>query len=195
MDGNWQFCLVGCNRFNTFGSHGAADFISFKHFASLQECCSHLKNVEGCQIVGIEITPEARSVNEHPFHGPTAFMLGNEGTGMSDKQRSLCDQFVYIPQYGCGTASLNVTVAAAIVLHRFTEWAGYEERRRVGEKFELGDRPRRTAPRGVVADPGCDVHRDREIRREDDQDVLMESGDGAGSEGGFLDGILGGDGP
>ena len=31
----------------------------------------------------------------------------------------MCDFFVYIPQYGGGTASLNVTVAASIVLHHF----------------------------------------------------------------------------
>ncbi len=31
----------------------------------------------------------------------------------------ICDFFVYIPQYGAGTGSLNVTVAASIVLHHF----------------------------------------------------------------------------
>ena len=31
----------------------------------------------------------------------------------------MCDFFVYIPQYGGGTASLNVTVAASIVLQHF----------------------------------------------------------------------------
>ena len=51
-------------------------------------------------------------------------MLGNEGQGLSPKQISLCDSFVYIPQHGCGTASLNVAVACSIVLHHFALWAG-----------------------------------------------------------------------
>lgn len=42
-----------------------------------------------------------------------------KGTGLSAKECEICDFFVYIPQYGCGTASLNVTVAASIVLHHF----------------------------------------------------------------------------
>lgn len=42
-----------------------------------------------------------------------------QGTGLSTKECEICDFFVYIPQYGCGTASLNVTVAASIVLHHF----------------------------------------------------------------------------
>ena len=50
-----------------------------------------------------------------------------QGDGMSEKQKSFCDQFVYIPQYGNGTHSLNVGVAAAIVLHRFASWARFRE--------------------------------------------------------------------
>lgn len=41
---------------------------------------------------------------------------------MSEKQKAYCDSFVYISQYGGGTASLNVTVAASIILHRFSAW-------------------------------------------------------------------------
>ena len=33
-------------------------------------------------------------------------------------------------QYGVGTASLNVAVAASIILHHFAHWAGYPERQR-----------------------------------------------------------------
>lgn len=42
-----------------------------------------------------------------------------QGTGLSAKECAICDFFIYIPQYGVGTASLNVTVAASIVLHHF----------------------------------------------------------------------------
>lgn len=41
---------------------------------------------------------------------------------MSEKQKACCDSFVYISQHGGGTASLNVTVAASIVLHRYAGW-------------------------------------------------------------------------
>ena len=46
---------------------------------------------------------------------------------MNEKQLAMCDHFVYIPQYSQGTASLNVNVAASIVMHHFSTWAGYEE--------------------------------------------------------------------
>jgi tRNA G18 (ribose-2'-O)-methylase SpoU len=42
---------------------------------------------------------------------------------MNSSQIEICDDFVIIPQYGGGTASLNVTVAASIVMHTFALWA------------------------------------------------------------------------
>ena len=92
-------------------------------------------------------------------------MLGNEGQGLSEKQISLCDKFVYIPQYGSGTASLNVAVACSIVLHNFAIWAGYHEREREGQKFVVAPRQQRTRARGCAVNPE-DVRREREARRQ-----------------------------
>jgi hypothetical protein len=224
-----QMCLVGSRNFNTFGSHGADHFVKFAHYENLEQCVAHLKEKEGCQIVGIEITEGALPVHHHPFKGeaagpeqalhalrmdsrkrggglwgrgalwawaltsfasfalhflgscvagPTAFMLGNEGQGMSPKQMSLCDSFVYIPQHGEGTASLNVAVACSIVLHHFAVWASYPEREREGHKFVVAARQQRTTARGVAGDPEK-VRRARQQRTE-------------GSEGSDEEGAAGG---
>ena len=124
----------------------------------------------GCEILGVEICEGAQSVAGRPFARSTAFMLGNEvgapppagqaphrpatdgngpqGSGLSAKQLQACDRFVYIPQFGPGTASLNVVIAASIVLHEYAAWAGYLERPRQGQKYVVDARPQRTAPRG-----------------------------------------------
>jgi tRNA C32,U32 (ribose-2'-O)-methylase TrmJ len=70
--------------------------------------------------------------------------------GLSSRQKKLCDGFVYIPQHGPGTASLNVAVAAGIVLHHFAVWAAYPERAREGEKYVVAERPQRTHARGAL---------------------------------------------
>lgn len=82
------------------------------------------------RLVGIEIHPNAVTVKEfvqqETMNGAEdqqqdgraiALVVGNEGTGLTDKQMASCDQFVRIPQYGAGTASLNVYTAASIVLY------------------------------------------------------------------------------
>lgn len=145
-------CLVGSRQFNSFGSHGSDAHVHMLHFETLEVCCQELKDRYGVsEILGIEIDDCAVAVESHPFTGNTAFMLGNEGQGLNEKQMRLCDRFVYIPQYGVGTASLNVAVATSIVLHHFALWAGYPERSRTGQKYDVAEtKGPRTAPRGMV---------------------------------------------
>ena len=126
-----EVLLVGASGYNTFGSHGADAHVRLLHFSTLTDarhyvvvessclaaslCFSHVASPERGTVVGIEILDGALDVTTEPFYGPTAFVLGNEGTGLSAGQRAICDSYVYIPQFGCGTASLNVAVAAGIV--------------------------------------------------------------------------------
>lgn len=71
-------------------------------------------------LIGVEIHQEAKNIEEYSSCSrPIAFIMGNEGQGLNDKHMSSCDGFVRIPQYGGGTASLNVNVAASIILHRY----------------------------------------------------------------------------
>lgn len=70
--------MVGSRHYNGFGSHGAANHVELDYYASLEDCCNCLKHEKHCRIVGVEIMPAAKAVHEHPFSGPTAFMLGNE---------------------------------------------------------------------------------------------------------------------
>ena len=120
---------------------GQMDIVRFDR---LDECIAHIKSIgaeDGAgtcnrqqrrpiRVVGVEIDPSSQDVEGEPFEGDTAFMMGNEGQGMNEKQMSLCDGFVKIAQYGGGTASLNVYVAASIVLHRFHHWARGDDVRR-----------------------------------------------------------------
>lgn len=74
----------------------------------------------------------------------------SQGQGLSERQIRNCDAFIYIPQYGAGTASLNVAVAASIVLHHFALWAGFPERGREGQKFIVAPRPQSARGKGEM---------------------------------------------
>lgn len=128
-----EVLVVGKKDYHDFGSFGTTRTTPRRHFYSLTDACEYARQ-RGCTICGIEIHPEAEAVQTSPFRGPTAFLVGNEGTGLSEQQQACCDHFVYIPQYGSG-ASLNVNVAAAIVLHHYALWAGRVENVRQGQKF------------------------------------------------------------
>jgi tRNA C32,U32 (ribose-2'-O)-methylase TrmJ len=128
--------LVAGNRrqLQTFGAQGTQRHVCLRYFESLETAAAYAR-ARGCSICGVEIKPESRPLTSRPFSGPTAFVMGNEGEGLHGKQVAICDWFCHIPQYGCGTASLNVAVAAGIVFQHFASWAQYPERAREGEKF------------------------------------------------------------
>ena len=49
------------------------------------------------------------------------FLFGNEAQGLSHEQIAACDRQVTIPMK-LGTDSMNVSVAAGIVLYHFTQY-------------------------------------------------------------------------
>lgn len=94
------------------------DDLVAQRFDKLADCKAFLiSHTPPVPLLGIEILPEAVSLSAMTVPQRIAIMPGNEGSGMSKAQKAVCDGFVYIPQYGNGTASLNVTVATTIVMH------------------------------------------------------------------------------
>lgn len=173
-----EMILVGRRDFNAFGSHGSTSHVNFRHFHSLSDARVFLKSKD-CDICGVEITDNAVDVTQHPFKKSTAFLLGNEGMGLSAKECEICDFFVYIPQYGGGTASLNVTVAASIVLHHFGVWAGFSERTRDGNKYVVAERSARQVRRSFCAEKPESIIEMRRSRRENASNGFF---DGSGTD-------------
>ncbi len=132
--------IVGAKKLSTFGNQGTQKYCKYTFFDSLEEGTAELQR-RGIELVGIEITDDARPIQEHPFKGSTCFMSGNEGTGMNTHQLEACDSFVYIPQYSGATASLNVATATGIVFHHFGLWAGKTPQPRTGHKFVVEQPP------------------------------------------------------
>lgn len=78
------------------GSDRGAKFKQkFSQFPSTEEAVQYLRAIEpNCRILGVEIESSAVSIDNDPFTGSTAFVFGNEGGGLSERQRGICDGFV-----------------------------------------------------------------------------------------------------
>jgi tRNA G18 (ribose-2'-O)-methylase SpoU len=121
--------LVSGGCFSVFGAKGAERHVPVREFERLADAARWVK-ARGAKLVGIEISRDAVDVATRPFSGSVCFLAGNEGAGLSEAQKALCDDLVYIRHFGNGTASLNVATATAIVLHHYAEWCGRPERAR-----------------------------------------------------------------
>lgn len=118
---------------------GAKSRLVFKHFNSISDAASYLRaEYPDIFICGIEIMESATSVASYQFQEALnyCFLFGNEGGGLSQKQRDVCDKFLYIPQYAAGgMSSINVACASAIILSTFANQANYKETTIKNEKF------------------------------------------------------------
>jgi tRNA G18 (ribose-2'-O)-methylase SpoU len=137
--------IVGQKRLKSFsGDHGARFDLARRHMWSHDDVKDYLHE-KGVRIYGIEIMADAEPIMRYdrdtgvmrfPFDRQwqgAAFLFGNEGKGLSVKQREICDEFLFIPQTrggtraGGGSASLNVASAATVILQAYCMWAGYSD--------------------------------------------------------------------
>jgi 23S rRNA (guanosine2251-2'-O)-methyltransferase len=112
---------VGLNATVAKVASGAAESVPYLMVTNLARALNELKERD-IAIVGLSDDADA-SVYDLDLTGPTAFVLGAEGTGMRQLTRKTCDRLVRIPMVGA-VESLNVSVAAAVCL--------YEARRQRG---------------------------------------------------------------
>ncbi len=130
--------IVGLRQIALHGNKGAEKYIRFVHFDRIDDAVAALKS-HSFSLIGVEISSVAMNLMRTPgdqlFSARSCFCLGNEGSGLNAKMKSHCDKFIYIPQYGSGTASLNVATSCAILLLHFSSWAGKAETKIDGEKF------------------------------------------------------------
>ena len=96
-------------------SSGAADKVNWE-IIKPTELTNHLPN--GYKIVGLETSRNSSNIYSFKFPEKTAFLVGNEVTGISEEILSIAHYKVHIPVPG-SIASLNVTHALSIGLF---EW-------------------------------------------------------------------------
>ena len=95
-------------------SAGAAQYMKIARVTNISETIEKLKS-EGLWICGTDINTDTMYYNQD-FKGPIGIVIGNEGSGMSEKVRKRCDFLVKIPMKGKVT-SLNASVSAGIVIY------------------------------------------------------------------------------
>ena len=95
-------------------SCGAVEHMKIARVTNISDAIEKLKQ-EGLWICGTDINTEKYYYNQD-LTGAIGIVIGNEGTGMSEKVRKNCDFLVKIPMKGKVT-SLNASVSAGIIIY------------------------------------------------------------------------------
>jgi len=115
------------NKYNSYVSNqvakGAQKWIDFHNYDGLedntQHCLSDLRN-KGYQLIATTPHEESSLLADFDITKKSAFVFGVEKGGVSDEMMAAADGYLKIPMVGF-TESLNVSVAAAIILQQLTE--------------------------------------------------------------------------
>ncbi|MBQ6569743.1 MAG: 23S rRNA (guanosine(2251)-2'-O)-methyltransferase RlmB [Clostridia bacterium] len=94
-------------------SAGAVEYVPVAKVTNLNACIDDLKK-RGLWIYGMDM--DGQCWCEADLNGPAAFIVGNEGKGMSRLIREQCDFVLSLPMYG-KINSLNASVAAGVILY------------------------------------------------------------------------------
>ena len=103
-------------RTRTFNStaQGSQKWVPLNDHPTIETAIGSLKD-RGFRVYGTHLGVEAKDYRDCDFTGPTAFVLGAEKWGLTDRARDLTDEALFIPMRGM-VQSLNVSVATATLL-------------------------------------------------------------------------------
>jgi tRNA G18 (ribose-2'-O)-methylase SpoU len=121
---NNAFCgkeviLFGEKDYDRRGTTGMHLYENFKHVRCMKDLDETLKGYD-C-IIGIDNIDGAKPIQTYDwnFEKKTLLIFGEEGIGICPEILDLCNDILYIPQFGA-VRSINVSSASAIIMHEYT---------------------------------------------------------------------------
>lgn len=107
--------IVGNRRFNRRGAMVTDRYLHLHHHESAASF-GQWAAASGLPVLGVDNLPGAVPLETHPLPQECALLLGQEGPGLSDGARAICDVVLSIAQFG-STRSINAGAAGAIAMH------------------------------------------------------------------------------
>ena len=105
---------------NPYVVRGASQWLTLQHYSgkanNTRDCIKSLKS-KGYQIVATSLREDAVSLDDFKLIEKTAFVFGNEHSGVSPEVLAYADVQLKVPMFGF-TESYNLSVSAAIILYQ-----------------------------------------------------------------------------
>ena len=108
--------IVGNRRWNRRGAMVTDRYQHIRHHPSVAELRAYLDGLGGVPLLGIDNLPGSAHLETMTLPREVCLLFGQEGPGLSEAARALCDGTFSIAQFG-STRSINASAAAAIAMH------------------------------------------------------------------------------
>ena len=107
--------IVGNRRWNRRGAMVTDRYQHVRHHENAAELATYLHGID-VRLLGIDNLPGSEHLETMTLPREVCFLFGQEGPGLSESAREVCDGTFSIAQFG-STRSINASSAAAIAMH------------------------------------------------------------------------------
>ncbi|UUZ61693.1 TrmH family RNA methyltransferase [Nocardioides sp. B-3] len=107
--------IVGNRRWNRRGAMVTDRYQHVRHHPTAADPAAYLHSI-GVRLLGIDNLPGSEHLETMTIPRDVCFLFGQEGPGLSEVAREVCDGTFSIAQFG-STRSINASSAAAIAMH------------------------------------------------------------------------------
>jgi tRNA G18 (ribose-2'-O)-methylase SpoU len=118
--------VVGRRRWNRRGAMVTDRYLHIEHHDDAQSLATWAHGA-GLVVVGVDNLPGAVPLETYDLPRECVLLFGQEGSGLSDGARAVCDVTVSVAQYG-STRSINVGAAAAVAMHAWVRRHVFDQR-------------------------------------------------------------------
>jgi len=109
--------IVGLRKWNRRGAMVTDRYQHVRYHPTLEEFADWGR-AAGLPVLGVDNLPGAEPIDTADLPRVCVFVFGQEGPGLSDGARQICERVLSIPQFG-STRSINAGVASGIAMY---EW-------------------------------------------------------------------------
>ena len=120
-----EVVIYGNKKYDRRGTVGTHHYTNFRHVKSIDNLQSYIEETvsfhEGkVKLLGIDNVREAKDINAFDFDPNVHYIMvfGQEQIGVPENVLSMCDELLYIPQYG-SVRSINVGTASGIIMNNY----------------------------------------------------------------------------
>lgn len=108
---------MGDKKWDKRGAQGVYNYTEVKWLPTIDD---FIKLKERYAIIAVDNIDGAIPISSYSPVPNTLFVFGSEGTGLTPAIQKMCDQLIYIEQFG-SVRSLNCGVASGIVMNDFVQ--------------------------------------------------------------------------
>ena len=109
--------IIGRRKWNRRGAMVTDRYQHIRYHPALADFAAWAQEA-GLPVLGVDNLPGAVAITEAEIPQACLFLFGQEGPGLSDVARKICERVLSIPQFG-STRSINAGVASGIAMY---EW-------------------------------------------------------------------------